>query len=180
MARWSSYRRRRYGSYSRRGSGRKWSPTTQISSTTTAAGQSSLVVAHNRLNNSSATLGTMPLGPIMKVKNFRINAVFAASLSVLWALVYVPEGTPIGTINVAPAVVGPAAGFYEPQQFLIASGLYSSAASGGGMNAGPLRVWSPLARNLNPGDGIYFIWRAFDFTGHADTLITFSYACCVN
>ena len=160
-------------------SGRKWSPTTQISSTTTAAGQSSLVVAHNRLNNSSATLGTMPLGPIMKVKNFRINAVFAASLSVLWALVYVPEGTPIGTINVAPAVVGPAAGFYEPQQFLIASGLYSSAASGGGMNAGPLRVWSPLAR---------ISIRAMESTSSGEPsilldtqiLITFSYACCVN
>ena len=65
------------------------------------AGQSSQPVAINRLNDS--TQNTYPLGPIMKVKNFRINVVFASSVSVLWALVYVPEGMPIGTLSAAPA-----------------------------------------------------------------------------
>ena len=96
----------------------------------------------------------------MKVKNFRINIVFASSVSVLWALVYVPEGLPIGTLSTGSVVTSPASSLYEPQQFLITSGIYSSAASNSGTNAGPLRVWSPLARNLNPGDGIFFIWRA--------------------
>ena len=78
-----------------------------------------------------------PLGPIMKVKNFRINVVFASSVSVLWALVYVPEGMPIGTLSAAPTTTNIAASLYEPQQFLIASGLYSSAATNSGTNAGP-------------------------------------------
>ena len=42
-----------------------------------------------------------PIGPIMKVKYFRLNVVFESSVTVLWALVYVPDGLPIGKINVA-------------------------------------------------------------------------------
>nr|ALO65150.1 hypothetical protein [Rat stool-associated circular ssDNA virus]ALO65156.1 hypothetical protein [Rat stool-associated circular ssDNA virus] len=120
----------------------------------------------------------------MKVKNFRINIVFASSVSVLWALVYVPEGMPIGTLNYSISGLDSPAGvpnsLYEPQQYLIASGLYSSAAVNSGANAGPLRVWSPLARNLNPGDGIFFIWRALENVAGVDTFFTFHYACCVN
>nr|ALO65162.1 hypothetical protein [Rat stool-associated circular ssDNA virus] len=117
----------------------------------------------------------------MKVKNFRISAVFASSVSVLWALVYVPEGLPIGTLNYGLTPnLSIASSLYEPQQFLIASGLYSSAAVNSGTNAGPLRVWSPLARNLNPGDGIYFIWRPLENVAGVETFFTFNYACCVN
>ena len=123
---------------------------------------------------------TNPVGPIMKVKNFRINIVFASSVSVLWALVYVPEGLPIGTLSTGSVVTSPASSLYEPQQFLITSGIYSSAASNSGTNAGPLRVWSPLARNLNPGDGIFFIWRALENVSGVETIFTFNYACCVN
>ena len=93
MARW--YRRYRRSSY-RRG-GKKWSPVTQVVNVNTGAGQSSQVIALNRIAPASAN--GYPLGPIMKVKNFRINVVFASSVSVLWALVYVPEGMPIGTLN---------------------------------------------------------------------------------
>ncbi len=176
MARWSTYRRRRYGSYSRRG--RKWSPTTQVINRNTSGGQNSQPIALNQLNPGGGN--TYPLGPIMKCKNFRINIVFASSVSVLWALVYVPEGMPIGTLNTGTPAQSPAGSLYEPQQFLIASGLYSSAAVNSGANAGPLRVWSPLARNLNPGDGIFFIWRALENVQGVETFITFNYATCVN
>jgi hypothetical protein len=177
MARW--YRRyRRYGSYSRRG--RKWSPTTQVVNRTTGAGQSSQVICLNRTNFAQAPQ-SQPLGPIMKVKNFRISVVFASSVSVLWALVYVPEGMPIGTLNIADtASANLPNSLYEPQQFLIASGLYSSAAVNSGTNAGPLRVWTPLARNLNPGDGVFFIWRPLENIAGVETFFTFNYACCVN
>ena len=37
----------------------------------------------------------------MKVKYFRLNIVFESSVTVLWALVYVPDGLPIGRLNVA-------------------------------------------------------------------------------
>nr|ALO65147.1 hypothetical protein [Rat stool-associated circular ssDNA virus]ALO65149.1 hypothetical protein [Rat stool-associated circular ssDNA virus]ALO65160.1 hypothetical protein [Rat stool-associated circular ssDNA virus]ALO65163.1 hypothetical protein [Rat stool-associated circular ssDNA virus]ALO65166.1 hypothetical protein [Rat stool-associated circular ssDNA virus] len=179
MARW--YRRYRRSSYRR--SGKKWSPATQVVHRATGGGQNTQVIALNSLN--SAPVGqSKPLGPIMKVKNFRINIVFASSVSVLWALVYVPEGMPIGTLNYSISGLDSPAGvpnsLYEPQQYLIASGLYSSAAVNSGANAGPLRVWSPLARNLNPGDGIFFIWRALENVAGVDTFFTFHYACCVN
>ena len=175
MARW--YRRYRRSSYRR--SGKKWSPTTQVINTITGGGQSSQTVALNHLSDSTAN--RYSLGPIMKVKNFRINIVFGSSVSVLWALVYVPEGMPIGALSYGQtAAANVPASLYEPQQFLIASGLYSSAAVNSGANAGPLRVWSPLARNLNPGDGIFLIWRALENVTGVETFITLSYACCVN
>jgi hypothetical protein len=153
---------------------------TQVVNRTTGGGQSSQVVALNRINSGIAPT-TFPLGPIMKVKNFRINIVFASSVSVLWALVYVPEGLPIGTLNYGASTPQlSAVSLYEPQQYLIASGLYSSAATNSGANAGPLRIWSPLARNLNPGDGIYLIWRPLENIAGVDTFFTVNYATCVN
>ena len=53
-----------------------------------------------------------PIGPIMKVKYFRLNVVFESSVTVLWALVYVRC-------------------LYEPQQFIITSGVYTSQGSSG-------------------------------------------------
>jgi len=177
MARW--YRRYRRSSYRR--SGKKWSPTTQVVSRTTGAGQSSQVIAMNYIGTIGSGANASPLGPIMKVKNFRINIVFASSVSVLWALVYVPEGVPIGNLNTSSVPsTNLANSLYEPQQYLIASGLYSSAAVNSGANAGPLKVWSPLARNLNPGDGIFFIWRPLENVAGVDTFFTFNYATCVN
>ena len=41
---------------------------------------------------------------------------------------------------------------YEPQQFIITSGAYTSQGSSGA--SAPLRVWTPLARNLNPATGV--------------------------
>ena len=63
MARW--YRRYRRSSYRR--SGKKWNPVTQVIRRITGAGQ----------RQDSASTGTYSVGPIMKVKNFRINIVFA-------------------------------------------------------------------------------------------------------
>ena len=176
MARWSSYRRRRYGSYSRRG--RRWSPTTQVVNTQTSSGsQKSLPIAFNHTGERVGS--NYPLGPIMKVKNFRLNVVFESSVTALWALVYVPDGVPIGTLNVAGTGIDsmPNA-LYEPQQFIIASGVYTSQGSSGA--AAPLRVWTPLARNLNPGDGVFLVWRALTSASSIPTVITLNYSSCVN
>ena len=68
----------------------------------------------------------------MKVKYFRLNIVFESSVTVLWALVYVPDGLPIGKINVAGTLGDSVPGaLYEPQQFIIASGVYTSQGSSG-------------------------------------------------
>ena len=147
MARW--YRRYRRSSY-RRG-GKKWSPTTQVVNTQTSSGsQKSLPIAFNHTGERVGS--SYPIGPIMKVKYFRLNIVFESSVTVLWALVYVPDGLPIGRLNVAGSAVDSVPGaLYEPQQFIITSGVYTSQGSSGA--SAPLRVWTPLARNLNPAMG---------------------------
>ena len=74
------------------------SPTTQVVNTTTSSGSRS----HIAFNHTGERVGSSyPIGPIMKVKYFRLNIVFESSVTVLWALVYVPDGLPIGKINVA-------------------------------------------------------------------------------
>ena len=96
MARW--YRRYRRSSYRR--TGKHWSPTTQVVNTATSSGsQKSLPIAFNHTGERVGS--SYPIGPIMKVKYFRLNIVFESSVTVLWALVYVPDGLPIGRLNVA-------------------------------------------------------------------------------
>ena len=62
---------------------------------------------------------------------------------IFWALVYVPEGTQPGSLN----LVSPTATLYEPNQFVMNCGISDPTA-------GPIRFYSPLARNLNSGDTI--------------------------
>ena len=77
------------------------------------------------------------------------------TLSFYWALVYVPQGTTPGDINIGSAISG---SMYEPNQFVMNCGIMSTGA-------GPIRVSSPIARNLNDGDGIYLLIRDAQDTG---------------
>jgi len=67
-----------------------------------------------------------------------------ANLDVFWALVYVPQGTGVGTLNISGGDM------YEPNQYVMSTGIFD-------FNGGPLRVHCPLARNLNSGDSIALI-----------------------
>ena len=65
--------------------------TTQVVNTATSSGsQKSLPIAFNHTGERVGS--SYPIGPIMKVKYFRLNIVFESSVTVLWALVYVPDG----------------------------------------------------------------------------------------
>ena len=113
----------------------------------------------------------------MKVKYFRLNIVFESSVTVLWALVYVPDGLPIGRLNVAGSQADSVPGaLYEPQQFIIASGVYTSQGSSGASACESGR----LARNLNPGDGVFLVWQALTSASSIPTIITLNYSSCVN
>ena len=70
------------------------------------------------------------------------------ALPILYAIVYVPEGYSPKDINVP--ISGNPMSLYEPNQFVMSCGALD-------FNAGPLRIKSPLARNLNSGDSIYLI-----------------------
>lgn len=83
-----------------------------------------------------------------KVKHVTVSLSTAAATPIYWALVYVPQGTTPGALNVA--TTGDETSFYEPNQFVMNCGLADP-------QAGPIRIWSPLARNLNDGDRILLL-----------------------
>nr|QIR82139.1 hypothetical protein [unidentified] len=88
-----------------------------------------------------------------KVKNITVSATIGPpeAAPLYWALVYVPEGTSPGGLNIA-TTAGQSTGLYEPNQFVMNCGVIDPSA-------GPIRFWSPLARNLNDGDRIYLLIR---------------------
>ncbi|PTB81994.1 hypothetical protein C9924_00985 [Alloalcanivorax venustensis] len=73
-----------------------------------------------------------------------------------YALVYVPEGY---NANPLASVAG---SVYEPNQFVMQCGIMD-------FTAGPIRIHSPISRNLNSGDSI---WLVIGTTG-ANTMISY-------
>ena len=118
--------------------------------------------------------GGASVGPIMKVKHFRIHAVTDQTILFNWALIYAPDG--IGVPQIHPP--GQYSQIAEPQQFVIASGTYLASPSSAGA-VSPLRYYSPLARNLNPGDGIYLRMSAASASS-IPVVWTISFVTCVN
>ena len=102
------------------------------------------------------------IGGMRKVKNISIQLSFSSAYfdtqeevlkytenqQILWAIVYVPKGSEPGTLNEANGI------FYSPPQFIMASGIYDTNQPGNGS-----RIFTPLSRNLNSGDGIAFVYR---------------------
>lgn len=97
-----------------------------------------------------------------KVKNISIQLSFSTlyfdssdqqfkytqNQQILWAIVYVPKGSEPGILNETSGVL------YSPPQFIMASGIYDSEQPGNSS-----RIFTPLSRNLNPGDGIAFVYK---------------------
>ena len=74
-----------------------------------------------------------------------------AESNLFWALVYVPQGTTAGALNIATAGATPGS-MYEPNQFVMNCGVVDPSA-------GPIRMHSPISRNLNDGDKITLLIR---------------------
>ena len=103
-----------------------------------------------------------------KVKHLTVTAACdsvtagAGSLA-YWALVYVPQGTSVNTLNITGT-----SGMYEPNQFVMGCGVFD-------FNGGPLRIRCPLSRNLNSGDSIALI-MANPFSAETTLRYTVQYA----
>ena len=83
-----------------------------------------------------------------KVKHITVSMaanVDTTSSALWWALVYVPQGTGVGVLNVSGSGT-----LYEPNQFVMDCGAFD-------FDGGPLRVHCPISRNLNSGDQIALI-----------------------
>ena len=83
-----------------------------------------------------------------KVKHLTLSFSSNISAKIFYVLVYVPSGYQPNSINVPSA--GNAVSLYEPNQYVMSSGVLD-------FTGGPLRVRTPLSRNLNSGDSIGLI-----------------------
>lgn len=112
--------------------------------------------------NDSVLIAPTSIQGTRKCKNFEISLCGSpwssedqSDIPILWALVYVPQGT-----NPSPLQVpgpGNASSIYEPNQNVIMSGIWPSNITAN------YKVKTRLARNLNSGDSIYLLFRtAFD------------------
>lgn len=95
------------------------------------------------------------VGGMRKVKNITIQLSYDGKLNesfsdnrILWAIVYVPKGSEPGDFNEGNGIL------YSPPQFIMASGIYDTDQPGNGS-----RIFTPLSRNLNSGDGIAFVYK---------------------
>jgi len=80
-----------------------------------------------------------------KVKHLTISlAQNTAGTGLFWALVYVPQGTTANKLQIDTTTM------YEPNQFVMNCGIFD-------VDAGPMRISSPISRNLNSGDSIALI-----------------------
>ena len=83
-----------------------------------------------------------------KVKHLSVSVAHPETSGVgfsYWALVYVPQGTAVNSLNTTGTT-----GMYEPNQFVMNCGVAD-------FSAGPVRIHSPVSRNLNSGDKIVII-----------------------
>ena len=143
------YYRRRYRPYSKKD---KWSVETK--SVAIETNVSATESTHVLIVSPSDTEG------IRTVKNLTFSC--SVPISFRWIIVFVPRGTTVGTLNQNPTAGGPEHGrsivsIYEPNQYVMAAGTYDPGA-------GPNRIFCPLARKLNSGDGIYLLIRGADNT----------------
>lgn len=103
------------------------------------------------------------VGGMRKVKNITIQLAFDKEYldnstnppiinvtednRILWAIVYVPRGSNPGSIRIENGIL------YSPPQFIMSSGIYDTEQPGNSS-----RIFTPLSRNLNSGDGIAFVY----------------------
>jgi len=102
-------------------------------------------VADGGTSTSQVIVPPTTLEGMRKVKHLTVNLTSMTESTFYWVLAYVPQGTTAAAINLTST-----AGMYEPNQFVLNCGIIDT-------NAGPIRLSTPLARNLNDGDAIYLI-----------------------
>ena len=136
-------------------------------------------VAPHRVQPHGERVGTSYLiGPIMKVKYFRLNVVFESSVTALWALVYVPDGLPIGRLNVAGSQVDSVPGalrtaaIHNCERCLHEPGQQRSVGA-------PASLVTPSQESQSGRRGV-LVWQTLTSASSIPTIITINYSSCVN
>ena len=112
----------------------------------------SLAVGNTQLNQlyqtSQQIIPQSDIQGMRKVKHLTLSMTSDQTTPMYWALVFVPEGY---TVNSLFATTGQLNGpVYNPNQFVMGTGIIDP-------DAGPIRISSPLSRNLNSGDSIWIV-----------------------
>ena len=113
-------------------------------------GQTSAQATNGLYQYATNVVQSSPTQGMRKVKHVTVSLTSspspaAANQSIFWVLVYVPEGYSVNHLQGTPG-----ASFYEPNQFVMACGCNDP-------EAGPIRIRSPISRNLNSGDSIWLV-----------------------
>ena len=108
------------------------------------------LVLNSSGNGGVTVVPSSPTQGMRKVKHITVSmanvaATSAASTSLYWAIVYVPQGTTANTLQLDSGST-----LYEPNQFVMSCGVFD-------FDGGPLRIHCPLSRNLNSGDSIALV-----------------------
>ena len=95
----------------------------------------------------STVVGDTGVQGMRKVKHLTLSVSSSSGADgvVYWALVYKPQGVALNTMNITGTST-----MYEPNQYVMGCGVFD-------FSGGPLRIRSPLSRNLNSGDSICLI-----------------------
>ena len=103
-----------------------------------------------------------------KVKHLTLTFSSDQNEQTMWyALVYVPQGYSPNNLNIPDW--GYAASLYEPNQYVMSSGVLD-------FSGGPCRIRCPLSRNLNSGDSIYLVMARRQIQEAARVFINVQYA----
>lgn len=118
------------------------------------------------------------IGGMRKVKNISIQLAFDTTYrdsegvvrvtednQILWAIVYVPKGSEPGGLSIDNGIL------YSPPQYIMASGIYDTSQPGNSS-----RIFTPLSRNLNEGDGIAFVYAPYKqlYTNQLKAIINYA------
>ncbi len=137
------YYRRRYRPYSKKSNWAVETKSVTIATNTSLSGAVATKIVPEEAGEGIRT-----------VKNISISMSIEEAFR--WAIVYVPGGTEVGTLNQEP-ITGTTGStivnLYEPNQYVMAAGTYDPGA-------GPNRIFCPLARKLNSDDRIFLLMRA--------------------
>lgn len=133
-------------------SGSQWTDVPAVSGETQVSKQFSAVV-----------VPSIDAQGMRKVKHLTMTFSSEQDTRCLYALVFVPSGYEVNAIR--NPILGSPGSLYEPNQFVISSGVLD-------FSGGPLRVSTPLSRNLNSGDAIYLVFSSGAFQGLDSMQIT--------
>ena len=102
-----------------------------------------------------------------KVKHLQLTFSSNSVAPIAYALVFVPAGYDPNSIKWP--TFGSTQNIYEPNQFVLSRGVLD-------FTGGPLRVSTPLSRNLNSGDRVMLIFATTDTQTAPSIISTIKYA----